>query len=110
MIITAFCIYALPLIEQLTIWLQEKAKDYKLGWLLKFAYKAVRAANQKMTPEQWQEKRRKVEKYLQNKINVMGLDLDEDDLDNIIEGLVNQIKEEKQKREEQKQEAAEGNN
>ena len=85
--------------------LREVIKNYKLEWFCDFAYKAIRAANQTMTPEQWQEKKKKVEKYLRGKIQKMEIDLDEDDLDIIIEGLVNLIKEEKQK-----QEAAEVNN
>lgn len=90
MAIAAITRYAVP-------WIKEIIKTYQMERFCDFAYKAIRAANQTITPEQWEEKRNKVEKYLLNKIEKMNIDLDYEDLDNIIEGLVNLVKEEKAK-------------
>lgn len=54
---------------------------------------AVRCANQIFTPEQWQEKKTYVMNYLTNVVNdKLKLTLSEEDLSNLVEGKVNEIK------------------
>ena len=88
--IAAITTYVIP-------WIKEIIETHKLGRFIELAIKAVRAANQQLTPEQWAEKRVRVETYLVQKMQQMHIDLTEDDLNNIIEGIVNEVKEEKQK-------------
>lgn len=90
MAITAITTYVIP-------WIKEIIKTNQLERFLDFAEKAVRAANQTLTPEQWEEKKHRVEAYLLRKIKTMHIDLDEEDLENIIEGIVNKVKEERAK-------------
>lgn len=74
--------------------IKEMIEAKKLDRLVYFATVAVRAANQTMTPEQWQEKKESVTEYLQGVLCKIHLNVNEDDLDRIIEGIVNEVKEE----------------
>lgn len=90
--IAAITTYVIP-------WIKELIETHKLNRFIQFAYEAVRAANQTLSPEQWAEKKVRVETYLIKKMEQIHINLTKDDLENIIEGIVNKVKEEKAKEE-----------
>lgn len=53
---------------------------------------AVRCAEQIYTPEQWAEKKAFVVNYCKNILKEFHITLTDDDLNNIIEGIVNEVK------------------
>lgn len=53
---------------------------------------AIRCAEQLYTPEQWADKKAYVLNYITEKVNDMGLDYSAMDIENLIEGFVNEIK------------------
>lgn len=53
---------------------------------------AVRCAEQIYTPEQWAEKKAYVKAYIIRKASEFGIDMTEEDLDILIEGVVNEVK------------------
>lgn len=66
-----------------------EAKYYKLVEYTKYA---VRCAEQIYTPEEWEKKKQYVSQYITEKANDMGIGLNEQDIDLLIEGVVNLIK------------------
>ena len=53
---------------------------------------AVRCAEQLYTPEQWQEKKAYVFAYIVRKAEDLGINMSEEDLNVLIEGIVNEVK------------------
>lgn len=53
---------------------------------------AVRFAEQRYTPEQWKEKKEYVYKYILLKAEDFGLNLTEEDIDVLVEGVVHAVK------------------
>ena len=72
-----------------------KAEDYKA--LLELTETAVRFARQWMQTNTGDEKKEEVLRYLRKKIQALGLDVDEEDIDKAIEGMYDKIKHEKEK-------------
>lgn len=61
--------------------------------LVDYCILAVRAAEQMFTPEQWMEKKEYVTAYITDIVNnKLKIGLDEQDINNIIEGVVNEVK------------------
>ena len=73
-------------------WLKTKIGDDKMAILEQFVEACVRAAEQKYTPEEWQEKRQYVGQLVADKCTELGLGLNEAEIDAIIEGVVNYVK------------------
>lgn len=73
-------------------WLKSMIGDDKFETLVDFTAFAIRAAEQTYTPEQWQAKKAYVLKCVEDKAHELGLELSAVDIENIIEGLVNEIK------------------
>lgn len=75
-------------------WIKSKTTAEKWDQLIYYTTLAVRFANQTMTPDQWKEKKEAVTEYLQNVIDTkLHINISEEDLDKIIEGIVNEVKE-----------------
>ena len=53
---------------------------------------AVRCAEQLYTPEQWDEKKKYVMNYILTKANELGVEMTEEDLNVLVEGIVNEVK------------------
>ena len=73
-------------------WFKSMVGEEKFALIVDCTAYAVRAAEQLFTPEQWQEKKAYVLKYVTDKAQEIGLALSEADIENLIEGLVNEIK------------------
>jgi len=73
------------------------AEDYLI--LLKLTETAVRWARQWMQTNTGDEKKEEVLRYLRKKIQALGLDVDEEDVDKTIEGVYDKVKREKLKKE-----------
>lgn len=75
-------------------WIKSRTTAEKWDQLIYYTTLAVRFANQTMTPEQWMEKKLTVTEYLRGVIDTkLHININEDDLDKIIEGIVNEVKE-----------------
>lgn len=92
----AMCIISLicALISAYVIpYIKTKAKAADLDKLMEFARIAVRCANQIYTPDQWLDKKNYVVNQVQAFILAnLKIELSEDQIDTIIEGLVNEVK------------------
>jgi len=76
-------------------WLKATFEEKELDKFIYFAATAVRFANQIYTPEQWREKKAAVTKYLQQVIDAkININITDEDLDKIIEGIVYEVKQE----------------
>lgn len=73
-------------------WLKGVIGEDKYAMLVDFTAFAVRAAEQMYSPEEWQKKKEYVKNYVYMKAAEIGIDLSEIDIENLIEGLVNEIK------------------
>lgn len=74
-------------------YLKSKFTSEQLDNLAYYITVAVRCAEQIYTPEQWQEKKQYVVDYAKNIVaNHVKIDLSDDQLDAIIEGIVNEVK------------------
>ena len=73
-------------------WLKGMIGDDKFDLLIEYTAYAIRAAEQLYTPEQWAEKKAYVLKYVEDKAQEIGVTLTDADIENLIEGLVNEIK------------------
>ena len=73
-------------------WLKSKIDDDKLVKLENYCSLAIRCAEQIYTTEEYQQKKAYVLDYISNKAEEIGIDATAEDLENIIEGLVNEIK------------------
>ena len=89
-IAAAFFIYIKPVREAV----EEKTgkEDYLV--LLELTETAVRWARQWMQTNTGEEKKERVLRYLRKKIQALGLDTDEEDIDKAIEGVYDKIKHE----------------
>lgn len=73
-------------------YIKERIGQDKYDKLVEYTKYAVRCAEQMFTPEQWEEKKQYVSKYITEKANDIGIGLNEQDIDLLIEGVVNLIK------------------
>jgi len=73
-------------------WFKNTIGEDKFAQLVDFTAFAVRAAEQIYTPEQWQAKKAYVLKCVEDKAAEIGLNLSAVEIENLIEGLVNEIK------------------
>lgn len=81
-----FTAYIVPMIKA-------NASQKQLDQLSYYVAVAVRCAEQIYTPEQWKEKKQYVTDYVLGLVNSkLHINLDEQDIDIIIEGVVNEIK------------------
>lgn len=71
---------------------RSKIGEDKWNKLQDLADYAVRCAEQKYTPEQWQEKKHYVYGYILRKAEEYGMSLSEEDIDVLVEGVVNAVK------------------
>lgn len=72
--------------------IKEKLGEAKYNQLVEYTKYAVRCAEQLYTPEEWEKKKQYVFQYITEKANDMGIGLNEQDIDLLIEGVVNLIK------------------
>lgn len=73
-------------------YIKEKLGEDKYNKLVEFTKYAVRCAEQIYTPEEWEKKKAYVSQYITEKAEEMGIGLNEQDIDLLIEGVVNLIK------------------
>ena len=73
-------------------YVKEKLGEAKYNQLVEYTKYAVRCAEQMFTPEEWEKKKEYVSKYITDKATEMGIGLNEQDIDLLIEGVVNLIK------------------
>ena len=94
-IIGAVLTIAVSLITAFVIpWIKSKLNQTQLEKLDYYLNLAVRCANQIYTPEQWIEKKQYVTHYITDKVNNgLKLSLTPEDIDTLIEGAVNAVKE-----------------
>lgn len=77
--------YIIPLIKQ-------HIDDNKINKIEEYTELAVRCAEQIYTTDQWKEKKKYVYSYITDKVDEIGLNLNEEDIDLIVEGFVNAVK------------------
>lgn len=81
-----FTAYVLP-------WIKANVTQKQLDMLSYYVCVAVRCAEQMYKPEEWQQKKEYVTAYVMEVVNSkLHIGLDEQDIDIIIEGVVNEIK------------------
>lgn len=73
-------------------YIKERMGNDKYNKLVEYTKYAVRCAEQIYTPEEWEKKKQYVSQYITEKANDMGIGLNEQDIDLLIEGVVNLIK------------------
>ena len=73
-------------------YIKERIGNDKYNKLVEYTKYAVRCAEQIYTPEEWEKKKKYVSQYITEKANDMGIGLNEQDIDLLIEGVVNLIK------------------
>lgn len=73
-------------------YIKERIGNDKYNKLVEYTKYAVRCAEQIYTPEEWEKKKQYVSQYITEKANDMGIGLNEQDIDLLIEGVVNLIK------------------
>ncbi len=73
-------------------WIRSIMSAEDLAKIKEFTEIAVRCAEQIYTPEQWEKKKQYVFNYILDKVNALGVGLDEKDIDILIEGVVNEVK------------------
>lgn len=75
-------------------WLKTKISNENLDKITYYTEMAVRCAEQLYTPEQWREKKAYVLNYIRELANgTFGVNLSDQDIDVLIEGAVNSVKE-----------------
>lgn len=75
-------------------WIKSKISQAQLDQIDKYLELAVRCANQIYTPEEWEKKKEYVMAYMLNLVNSkFTLSLSIEDIDLMIEGMVNSVKE-----------------
>lgn len=73
-------------------WLKNKVSEDKLLKIKELCELAVRCAEQIYTPEQWKEKKEYVFAYICEKSEEINIHLSIEDVNNLIEGVVNEVK------------------
>lgn len=73
-------------------YIKEKMGEDAYAELIRCIEYAVRCAEQLYTPEQWSEKKEYVAGYITRKAHEMSLNLSEEDINVLIEGIVNTVK------------------
>ena len=73
-------------------WLKTKISADRLRELENFCEQAVRSAEQIYSPEEWKLKKAYVLSLINERIEKLGLGLNEAEVDAIIEGIVNYVK------------------
>ena len=73
-------------------YIKERIGQDKYNKLVEYTKYAVRCAEQIYTPEEWEKKKEYVSQYITEKANDLGIGLNEQDIDLLIEGVVNLIK------------------
>lgn len=73
-------------------WLKNKINAQKLNAIIKYTEIAVRCAEQIFTSDEWREKKNYVLQYITTKAAKVGIDMSVEDIDNLIEGIVNEVK------------------
>ena len=77
-------------------YIKGKIGENKYNEIKYYVEYAVRCAEQLYTPEQWKEKKEYVKAYIVRKASEFGLNMTEEDLDILIEGVVNEVKHNKE--------------
>lgn len=73
-------------------YIKERIGQDKYNKLVEYTKFAVRCAEQLYTPEEWEQKKAYVSQYITEKATDLGIGLNEQDIDLLIEGVVNLIK------------------
>ena len=74
-------------------WLKSKVSKEQIDMFNYYLDLAVRCANQIYTADQWEQKKTYVMEYLTNVVNdKLNLTLTEEDISNLVEGKVNEVK------------------
>ena len=73
-------------------WIRQKIDTEKMERFLEYIEIAVRGAEQLYTPAQWKEKKEAVYKYIVKKAEDMGMKINTEDIDLLIEGIVHEVK------------------
>lgn len=73
-------------------YLRNKIGSDKMQLLHSFVEETVRAAEQLYKPEEWKLKKDYVTRLVTDKVNKLGIALNEAEIDAIIEGIVNFVK------------------
>ena len=76
-------------------WLKTRIEDYKLKQLFSFIEYSVRWAEQEFTPEENKKKKGMVYNKAREYLKRIGLELTDEQLDTIVEGIVNEVKKQK---------------
>lgn len=80
------CRYLIP-------WIKAKTGEAKFSRLYDDAFLAVRTYNQTMTPEENQQKKQRAIIFLSEQAERLGISITKPELENLIEGVVNEVKE-----------------
>ena len=73
-------------------YIKVKIGENKYNEIKKYIEYAVRCAEQLYDKDQWQEKKAYVLAYILRKANELGIEMTEEDLNVLIEGVVNEVK------------------
>ena len=92
-IVEAVVTILLALISAYVIpWLKNKVGDDKYATIIEFAEIVVRSAEKLYTPEEWEKKKEYALELVMAKAESIGLKLDYDEINAIIEGAVQAVK------------------
>ena len=73
-------------------WIKSRVNQEKLDKIQQYAEYAVRYAEQVYSTEQFKEKKEYVFNYILDKVNTIGIKMNEKDVDILVEGIVNLVK------------------
>ena len=92
-IVEAIASIAMVLITGYLIpWIKSKIGEEKYNRFVDYVELSVRSAEQLYSPEEWNKKKEYVRKSAIALLDSIGLTISETELENIIEGLVNEVK------------------
>ena len=73
-------------------WIKQSANAKKFNEIMAFCEKCVEAAEKKVTPEEWEEKKLYVMKLVAAQIKKLGANISAEELDALIDGFVHEVK------------------
>lgn len=77
-------------------YIKQRLGDDKYAELTNYVEWAVRSAEQLFSPEEWQEKKDYVMTYIVTKAKELKIELTEEDINILVEGIVNLVKHDKE--------------
>lgn len=87
-----FCVISILITGYFIPWLRAKMNKEEYAELLIFIEKCVEAAEKIYTPEEWKNKKKYVLNLAEEKLDSLGIEVTEEELNALIEGFVKAVK------------------